>query len=234
MNFVNVNSANNQPGSIIDGLFAGGLAYLDEGHRTGIFKERIVGRVHVSRDGIAGDEHGDTRVHGGPEKAVHHYAAENYAQLAEAFPHSAAALVPGSIGENISAAGMSERNVHIGDIFRVGQTILQVSQPRSPCWKINHRFDAERMSIHVAQNMITGWYYRVLEPGSVCEGDSIALLERQTDRFSIRRFWEVQLARRPAVDDLLALASVDGLAMDWKLRMRERVRWQQGQPGVTC
>lgn len=233
MNLVNMNSVDNQPGSIIDCLFAGGLAYLDEGHRTGIFKKRIAERVHVNREGIVGDEHGDTRVHGGPEKAVHQYAAENYAQLAEAFPQCAAAFIPGSLGENISATGMSEHNVHVGDIFRVGRAILQVSQPRSPCWKINHRFDVERMSVHVAQSMITGWYYRVLEPGAVCEGDAITLLERQTSQFSVRRFWEVQLARRPSIDDLLALASVDGLALDWKRRMHERAKWQQSQSSVT-
>jgi MOSC domain-containing protein YiiM len=86
------------------------------------------------------------------------------------------------------------------------------------------------MSIYVAQSMITGWYYRVLEAGFIREGDAITLLERQTDRFSIRRFWEVQLARRPAVEDLLALASLDGLTPDWKRRMRDRAKWQRAQP----
>lgn len=226
-----MNIADNKPGSIIDSLFAGGMAYLDEGHRTGIFKKRITERVHVGHDGIVGDEHGDTRVHGGPEKAVHQYAAENYVQLSEAFPQSAVALAAGSLGENISASGISEHNVHIGDIFQVGNAIMQVSQPRSPCWKINHRFDVERMSVYVAQSMITGWYYRVLQAGFIREGDAITLLERQTDRFSIRRFWEVQLARRPAVEDLLELASLDGLTPDWKRRMRERANWQQLPPG---
>lgn len=178
-------------------LFAGGLSYLEpEGQRTGIFKRKISGPARVASHGIEGDEHGDLRVHGGPEKAVHHYAAENYARLALAFPRSAPALVPGSLGENISAHHLSERNVHLGDVFRVGSSVLQVSQPRSPCWKINHRFDAERMSMYVAQERVTGWYYRVIEPGFIQAGDRMELQDRQTDRFSVDQFWHVQLAHR--------------------------------------
>lgn len=214
--------------SNIGHLFAGGMAYLEpEGQRTGIFKKRISGQARVEVQGIVGDEHGDPRVHGGPEKAVHHYAAENYGRLAQAFPHSAQALVPGSLGENISALHLSEQNVHIGDVFQIGSALVQVSQPRSPCWKINHRFDAERMSMHIAQERITGWYYRVIQPGFIQTGDEIALLERQTDRFSIDQFWQVQLSHRPYIDDLLALIAIPGLAEDWKRRLSERVKWLQ-------
>lgn len=212
--------------SKIDHVFAGGLGVLlPEGQRTGIFKQRQAGPVRVELQGIVGDQHGDTRVHGGPEKAVHQYAAQNYQRLAQAFPHSAAQLIAGSLGENISAVGLSELNVHIGDVFRIGGAVLQVSQPRSPCWKINHRFDAEKMSMFVARERITGWYYRVLQPGLLQAGDPIELLERHTERFSIDQFWQVQLSHRPVIDELLALAATHGLAEDWKRRLAERAKW---------
>lgn len=212
--------------SNIDYVFAGGIGVLKpEGQRTGIFKRRLSGPARVEILGIVGDEHGDTRVHGGPEKAVHHYAAENYQHLALAFAHCAHELMPGSLGENISARGLSERNVHIGDVFQVGSAVLQVSQPRSPCWKINHRFDAERMSMHVAKERITGWYYRVIQPGFIEAGDRIELLERHTQRFSIDEFWRVQLSHRPLIDDLLELAATPGLAEDWRRRLSERAKW---------
>jgi len=218
--------------SKVDFVFAGGLGFLEpEGQRTGIFKRKLSGAARVGALGIVGDEHGDPRVHGGPEKALHHYAAENYARLAQAFPHSAHALVPGSLGENLSVPRLSERNVHIGDVFRIGSAIVQVSQPRSPCWKINHRFGAERMSMHVAQERITGWYYRVLAPGIVHSEDEIVLLERHTERFSIDLFWQVQLAHRPFVDDLVAMAAIPGLAEDWRRRLGERVSWLQKLSG---
>jgi MOSC domain-containing protein YiiM len=212
--------------SKIDHVFAGGLGVLQpEGQRTGIFKQRQAGLVRVELQGIVGDQHGDTRVHGGPEKAVHQYAAQNYERLAQAFPHSTAQLIAGSLGENISAVGLSELNVHIGDVFRIGSAVLQVSQPRSPCWKINHRFDVEKMSMFVARERITGWYYRVLQPGLLQAGERIELLERHTERFSIDQFWQVQLSHRPVIDELLALAATHGLAEDWKRRLAERAKW---------
>ncbi|MEX3952088.1 MOSC domain-containing protein [Paraburkholderia sp. EG287B] len=210
----------------IECLFAGGMGYLDpEGQRSGIFKRRIAGPVRVEAQGIVGDEHGDPRIHGGPEKAVHHYAAEHYACIAQAFAECAEALVPGSLGENISASGLTERNVHIGDIYEAGSTMLQVSQPRSPCWKINHRFGVERMSMHIAKGRITGWYYRVLRPGLIAPGDAITLVDRQTERFSIDAFWKVQLSHRPSIDALVELIAIPGLAPDWKRRLGEREKW---------
>ncbi|TXI84452.1 MAG: MOSC domain-containing protein [Cupriavidus sp.] len=210
----------------IDQLFAGGTGCLgDEGHRSGIFKTRQSGPLRVEKEGIVGDEQADRRVHGGPEKAVHQYACEHYGELARAFPQSQALLVPGSLGENISAGWLDERNVHIGDTFRVGSAIMQVSQPRSPCWKINHRFGEARMSVFVAQQRITGWYYRVIAAGEIRPGDAITLLERQTERFSIEQFWHVQLTHRPDGDDLAELIDVPGLAASWKQRLRERLAW---------
>ena len=212
--------------SNIDHVFAGGLGVLKpEGQRTGIFKRRFSGPARVELNGIVGDQHGDTRVHGGPEKAVHQYAAQHYEQLAQAFAHSAPELIPGSLGENVSARLLSEHTVHIGDVFQMGSAVLQVSQPRSPCWKINHRFDAERMSMYVAKERITGWYYRVIHPGFIEAGDRIELLDRHTERFSIDEFWQVQLSHRPIIDDLLALAATHGLADDWKQRLLKRAEW---------
>lgn len=216
--------------AVVEGLFAGGTGCLDpEGQRSGIFKQRVVDPVRVETQGIVGDVQADRRVHGGPEKAVHQYAAQHYARLGSAFPEAARELVPGSLGENISNAEQTECNVHIGDIVRAGSAILQVSQPRSPCWKINHRFDTERMSMYIAQERITGWYYRVLASGVIQAGDSITLLERQTTRFSVDAFWRVQLACQPNVEDLIELSEVAGLAPDWKRRLAERARWLQAR-----
>lgn len=82
----------------------------------------------------------------------------------------------------------------------------------SPCQKINHRFGVERMSVHVTQQRITGWYCRVISPGLVQAGDTISLLERQTERFSFDQFWQVQLPHRPSIDDLMERTAIAGLA----------------------
>ncbi|WP_298232564.1 MOSC domain-containing protein [uncultured Azohydromonas sp.] len=214
--------------STVASLFAGGTGHLEpEGHRSGIFKKRILGRAAVTTQGIVGDEHADKRVHGGPEKAVHHYAVENYQRLMESFPQRADAFMPGCIGENISASHLTEENVHIGDIFRIGSVVAQVSQPRSPCWKIDHRFGIERVSMYLAREFITGWYYRVLEPGFVEAGDGIELLERHDRSFSIAQFWRIQLLHQPPTSELLELARIPGLSLEWQRRLTERVRWLQ-------
>ena len=210
----------------LTGVFAGGLTLLGpEGQLSGIVKRALGARVRVERDGLAGDEHADPRVHGGPEKAVHQYAVAHYARLAAAFPSAAAGLVPGSLGENLSAPGMDEHDVCIGDIYTVGSAVLQVSQPRRPCWKINHRFDVERLSVHIAEHRMTGWYYRVLVPGEIGVGDTIALRDRPDGRFTIDRFWRVQADHRPDPDELEALAAVPGLAPEWCERFAHRVFW---------
>ncbi|MDF0733193.1 MOSC domain-containing protein [Pseudomonas entomophila] len=216
----------------IEHLFAGGLRELQpEGQRTGIYKHPVVGPALIRRNGIVGDQQADTRVHGGPEKAVHHYAAQNYAALAAAFPECAAELLPGSLGENLSSHGLDERNVHIGDLYRVGSALLQVSQPRSPCWKINHRFEAEKMSMFVVQQHLTGWYYRVIEQGVVEVGDRVTLVERFTERFSIDAFWTLQLLHRPQVEDLRQLSATPGLADEWQARLAGRAEWLASRLG---
>jgi MOSC domain-containing protein YiiM len=219
-----------QGDSYIEQIFAGGLENLEpEGQRTGIYKRSNPGPARVELTGIVGDEHGDPRVHGGTQKAVHQYAPENYSRLVQAFPQCVQSLTPGSLGENISAHGMNEQNVHIGDVFQAGSAVLQVSQPRSPCWKINHRFGVERMSMFIAQARITGWYYRVLHPGRIQPGDPITRLERHTQRFSIEQFWQVQMSHRPSIDDLAELAAVPGLAPEWRQRLQHRAKWLRGQ-----
>lgn len=214
--------------SAVASLFAGGIGYLEpEGQRSGIFKKKILGRATVTAQGIVGDEHADKRVHGGPEKAVHHYAAENYQRLIEKFPQIAHAFMPGCIGENISTSHLTEENVHIGDLFRIGTVVAQISQPRSPCWKIDHRFGIDRMSMYVAREFITGWYYRVIEPGFIEASDGIELLERQDRSFSIAQFWRVQLLHQPSASDLLDLAAIPGLSTEWQRRLTERAKWLQ-------
>ncbi|WP_341964062.1 MOSC domain-containing protein [Pseudomonas sp. RC10] len=216
--------------SKIERLCAGGLGILKpEGQTTGMYKRPVSGAVHVQKNGIVGDQHADTRVHGGPEKAVHHYPAEHYSKLAARFTHCADECVPGSLGENISAYDLTEKTVFIGDIYLLGTSILQVSQPRTPCWKINHRFDTEHMSLFIARERITGWYYRVIQPGLIQEGDLIHLLDRATHRFSIDEFWNIQLQHRPNIDDLLDLQATRGLNEEWKRRLAERAKWLQKQ-----
>ncbi|MFY9314406.1 MAG: MOSC domain-containing protein [Burkholderiales bacterium] len=219
--------------STIQAVFLGAVALLPpEGHRTGMFKRQVAGRVAVTTQGLEGDQQADRRFHGGPEKALHHYAAENYAHLSRRYPPHASEFVPGSLGENLSTCGWSESDVHIGDVFRAGETLLQVSQPRSPCWKINHRFGIGDLSMTVAKDRVAGWYYRVLRPGSVVAGDPFDLVERQDESLSIHDFWRIWQDHRPSIDDLMTVCSLRGLAAGWREAVWKRASWLK-QAGLS-
>jgi MOSC domain-containing protein YiiM len=223
-----VNQEHSQDGRIA-AIFVGEVSPLPpEGQPTGIFK-RPVASASVTTNGIAGDHQADRRVHGGPEKAVHQYTTANYARLAVEFPAIAPALVPGSLGENLSAHGWSEDNVHIGDVFRIGTVRLQVSQPRSPCWKINHKFGVAELSRHIAATGITGWYYRVLAPGRIAVGDPFERVEQAADPITIADFWRIVLAHRPNPNELARLAACPGLAPNWRTKLADRVAWLRGR-----
>lgn len=211
--------------ALVVSCFTGGIRPLPpDNEPTGMFKAARHEPLWLDRDGLAGDQQADRRVHGGPDKAVHLYPADHYQQLAAAFP-AATPLVPGALGENLSAPGIREADVCIGDIYRLGDARLQVSQPRSPCWKIDRRLDTEGVAAFIAAQGLTGWYFRVLEAGQVTTGDTLTLLERPGDTVSLAVLWQLHMAHRPDPAALAAAAAAPGLAAGWTKKLRERAEW---------
>lgn len=212
-------------------IFVGQLQPLPpEGQRTGMFKAPVTGAVALGPEGLAGDQVADRRVHGGPDQAVHHYPAEHYATLAARFPAASGCLAPGCLGENLSGLGWTETNVCLGDVFGLGPARLQVSRPRNPCWKINHRLGEKQASRFIAEAGITGWYYRVLAGGTVAPGDTFELLERVAAPIALADAWRIQEAHRPPRAALAALVATPGLAAGWRQRLAERLAWLDRNP----
>lgn len=211
---------------MIDAVFTGSVRPLPpEGHPSGILKHSVAGPVMLGQLGLDGDMQADRRVHGGPDKALHHYPAEHYAALRARYPDCAALFQPGSIGENVSTTGWTEDNVCVGDIFRIGSARVQVTQPRSPCWKINARYTLEDALQFVAERGLTGWYCRVIEEGAICAGDPFELLERNADPVTLRRLWQVTRSHRPSAEELSRLAWTPGLSGGWADKLRGRLEW---------
>ncbi|WP_295687650.1 MOSC domain-containing protein [uncultured Nevskia sp.] len=210
----------------ITGLFAGRVqAMPGDGRPTAIFKQPVIGAMAVGLEGLVGDAQADRRVHGGPEKALHHFPLETHARLAALFPEAAATLVAGALGENISTSGIEEKHVCIGDVFALGSVRVQLCQPRTPCWKIEARHGVDGMTRAVADAGIAGWYYRVLEPGTVAVGDRFELIDRVAGAPTLVRFWEIVHAHRPPLADLEALRDAPGLASNWQRKLADRVDW---------
>ncbi len=150
---------------------------FDRPWESAIWKTPVAGAVVVDSLGLDGDAQADPRVHGGPEKAVLAYATRHYSETWR--PHLAAdTLRPGAFGENLAVDGLDEATVAIGDVFAIGSTRLQVSQPRGPCWKLVRKFRRADLVDLVLGNGCTGWYLRVLEDGALAAGQPIVLLDR--------------------------------------------------------
>ncbi|MHA6883907.1 MOSC domain-containing protein [Ralstonia pseudosolanacearum] len=212
------------PGPIrIDALLTGQAAsYTRPGSRSAIDKRPVADVVQIGPDGIVGDEQADLRVHGGPDKAIHHYPFDHYpAWQADLGAHPLLAR-PGAFGENISTRGLTEADLCVGDRLRAGEVVLEVSQLRQPCWKLNDRFAQRDMARRVQQTGRTGWYYRVLQGGTLRAGDTLAWLERPWPQWPLARVLDVlyrNMLDADALGDMLALP----LTPSWRKLVENRL-----------
>ena len=142
---------------------------------SAIGKEPVAGRVCVAGDGVEGDAQADLRVHGGPDKAVYAYAAEDAAWWAEALGRS---LAPGAFGENLTVEGVDVTGARIGERWRVGTAELEVCQPRLPCAKLGIRFGDPGMVKRFAEAGRPGAYLRIVSAGEVAAGDPVEVVAR--------------------------------------------------------
>jgi MOSC domain-containing protein YiiM len=182
------------------------------GVSSGFIKYGVDGPVGIELLGLAGDEQADLSVHGGPEKAVYGYAASHYSAWSADFPAHAHQFGPGSMGENLTIAGIDEADICVGDVHAIGSTRLQVCQPRQPCFKFALRFGNDRLPHAMIRNGRTGWYYRVLQPGIVRAGDSVTLDERPNPDFAFNRLVAIVYRRGATLEDMTRVAAMAEVA----------------------
>lgn len=192
---------------------------------SGIDKAPCSTRVYASTSGLSGDEQGDRRHHGGAEKAIHHYAFEHYAAWKQELPDRRQHFDrPGTFGENFSSLGMTEASVCIGDVYRVGSAVLEVSQARQPCWKLHVRTGVPDMAVTVQDTGRTGWYYRVLKPGWVRAGDTVLRLNRPHPEWSLRRVLHCLYVDRLNRAALTEIAGLRAPAPSWRRLAEARLQ----------
>jgi MOSC domain-containing protein YiiM len=186
---------------------------------TSIFKSPVEGRVAVRRHNIEGDRQSDLTVHGGPNKAVYCYPYEHYEYWSRQLP--GVSLPYAAFGENLTTEGFTEEAVYIGDRFRVGSAILQVTQPRMPCFKLAIRFGRADIVKLFWNSGRPGIYFSIVEEGELAAGDTIERLSEGGEAISVADV--VRLYRREETDpDLLARALQSSLSGSWKEELRER------------
>ena len=206
------------------GLYIGTVAPLGvRAAPSGIAKRPVGGSLALSETGFVGDMQGDTIRHGGPEKAVHHYPFDHYAAWAGDLGPHPLLTGPAAFGENLSTSGLTEDTVAIGDVFRLGTAVVEVSQGRQPCWKLNERFGRTEMAQRVQSTGRTGWYYRVLQPGIVSPDDDMLLQERPAPVWTLARIWRTFYIDPLNREELAGIAALDRLAEGWRSHAARRL-----------
>ncbi|MDA9918291.1 MOSC domain-containing protein [Erythrobacter sp.] len=200
----------------VEAICTGTARPFNGAEASAITKRPRDGLVQILEDGFAPDEQADRRVHGGPEMALHLYPLDHHAFWREQLGPIDLLDEPGAFGSNLAVSDLNERHVHIGDRFRLGTALIEVSQPRQPCWKIEHRFGSFANSKGMVEKIIKsarcGWYFRVIETGEARAGDVLECVESGHPDWSIARVFTALIAGKGSHADFEALATLPKLA----------------------
>ena len=187
-----------------------------KGHLSAIDKQPISGSILVGSEGLVGDQQADRRHHGGRDKALHAYPVAHYEAWTAELPQLADRFVAGGFGENLVVEGVIEQDLCLGDRFRIGPVLVELSQSRQPCWKLNLRFNQCDMACRVQTTGRTGWYFRVLEPGRIAAGTQAQLVARPHSDWSLTRVWRLLYYEPLERDTLAAFLNLQGLPESWR------------------
>jgi len=187
---------------------------------TGIFKEPVSGRIPLRRLNFDGDRQADLSVHGGAYKAVYVYPIEHYPVWKAEHPELE--FPYGAFGENLTVEGLSENTLFIGDRLQVGSAILQVTQPRLPCYKLGVKFRRDDMTNLFLASRRSGFYFLVEQEGTVAAGDAIEILSRDPQEVSVADIQRLYLAPSSHLDLLQKAMKVEALPESWKSWLEEK------------
>ena len=187
---------------------------------SGIFKETVAGAVEATPTGLRGDGQADLKNHGGPDKAINAYPFEHFTRWQAELGLACAA---GGFGENFTTAGALESEVCVGDVFRVGGIVVQITQPRQPCWKLARRWGIKDLAVRVEETGRTGWYFRVIEADLVEAPAGFVLVERPHPRWTIAEANAIMHHRKDDWSGAAELATCAALSASWKMTLTRRV-----------
>jgi MOSC domain-containing protein YiiM len=189
---------------------------------TAIFKQPVQGRVILRTLNLDGDRQADLTVHGGPTKAVYVYPAEHYEFWREEFPEME--LPFGMFGENFTATGFSEAKLNIGDQFRIGSAIVQVTEPRMPCYKLGIKFGRADIIKRFLVSERSGFYLAVLQEGDVGVGDEFQLLKRNEPSVTVNEVVRLYSRDKNNAELLRRAIAVEELPESWRRYFQEKLQ----------
>jgi MOSC domain-containing protein YiiM len=181
---------------------------------TGIFKESVPGRVMLRALNLDGDGQADLNAHGGVHKAAYAYSIENYEYWKRELGRDDFRY--GQFGENLTVEGMLEDVVHLGDVFRVGGAMVQISEPRAPCAKLALKMGLPQFPKRFLASERVGFYLRVLREGEVGAGDVIEQVEAEPERMTVRQFVHLAYFDEGNLEGVRRALRIRGLPPDWR------------------
>lgn len=193
---------------------------LAEPWTTAMFKRPIAGPIWLGRNNLAGDGQADLVHHGGIDKAVCAYPSEHWLYWHGILPPHH--LTGGAFGENFTLEGLTEADVCIGDVFSAGSAVMQISQPRQPCWKLARRWQIKELAVQIERTGFTGWYFRVIQEGTLEPGAQLKLRERPYPEWTIataNRIMHHERNNRTAAEHL-SLCPL--LSASWQHTLKQR------------
>lgn len=210
----------------VTALCVGRSAPLAGGKRSAIGKHPLVGPVRIGRLGLAGDMQVDKRHHGGPEMAVHLYPLAHHAFWRERLDDHPLLGDPGAFGGNLAVEGLDETQVRLGERFRLGSAVIEISQPRMPCATIERRFERKGMVAAIVKSGRCGWYFRVIDEGEAQAGDILDPIPDTGTAYTIRTVFEAIADPTSAVESELVteLAECAALTADWRAKAAFKLR----------
>jgi MOSC domain-containing protein YiiM len=197
------------------------VAYQGKNINTGIFKEPISGPVQLRALNLDGDRQADLTVHGGPHKAVYAYPSEHYPYWRGELPGMD--LPWAMFGENFTTEGLAEDDLHIGDRFQIGSSIVMVRQPRIPCYKLAAKFQRDDILERFLLSGRSGFYFSVEKEGSVADGDTFELLNRDQDAITISEMNRLFVREKYNQDLLHKAVQTAALPESWREYLAERL-----------
>ncbi|MFD0861192.1 MOSC domain-containing protein [Sungkyunkwania multivorans] len=187
----------------------GFILWKGKEEKTGIFKTPTAHPIFLGKETVKGDEVSNRKVHGGSYKACYLFSADHYPYWKQKYPDLDWNW--GMFGENLTVAGLDEHEIFIGDIYKIGDALVQITQPREPCYKFGVKFGTQKVLKEFIAHGHPGTYVKVLEEGEVATGDELVLAERHTDAVTTAQFFEflfAQVKNRSILEKILKLDSI--------------------------
>lgn len=185
----------------------------DKKFRSAIQKRPVTGKIYLDFTGFEGDQVADPDHHGGRDKAVCVYSEDHFPFWEKQLSRL---ISPGAFGENLTVQNMKETEIHIGDIFKIGEAEVQCSQPRQPCHKLNKLFQYQKMACQFQTSGYSGFYLRVLKPGWLESGDPFELLEPDPHQISVDDANRLMHEDKKNSSKLKKILGLDSLSQDWR------------------